>query len=188
MTHHIVALCGSMRLGSHTKMALEVASQAARDSGAEVTTVDLAQWPLPLFDDGPSREDPMVLRFKAQIAEADGLIIATPVYHESLSGALKNAIDHLYEELRGKVAGLIAVCGGRVGSALALEHMRTILRETQTWIIPRHVPVGFSKDAFDENERPVDPGTEQRLEALGKEVYLRSRIFRPRRAAVASQS
>lgn len=185
MTMKVMALCGSPRPGSYTRMALDVAAEAARKMGAEVTVVDLSEWRLPLFEGDMSAPatDATVLRFKAAVAEAQGLLVATPVYHDSFSGVLKNAIDHLYQELANKVAGLIAVAGGRAGHGLALEHLRTVLRETNTWVLPRQVPVGMSKEAFDEERKPRDPETALRLTALGQELVMRTKLLRPARPA-----
>lgn len=183
MTVKVMALSGSPRPGSHTRKALDVAVAGARKVGAEVTVVDLSEWRLPLFEGvtGAPSSDPNLQRFKAVAAECQALLVATPVYHDSISGVLKNAIDHLYQELANKVAGLIAVAGGRAGHGLALEHLRTVLRETQTWVLPRQVPVGMSQEAFDEQGAPKDPETAMRLNALGQELVLRSKMLRPSR-------
>lgn len=179
----VVALSGSLRTGSHTRKALAVAVEGARKLGAEVTVVDLGEWKLPAFDGDPSRSDPEALRFRAAVKAADALLIATPVYHDSLGGMLKNALDLLYEELAGKVAAVIAVGGGRQGQGQALEHLRAVLRETQTWVLPRQVIVPDSEKAFDEAGKATDPEVGARLSQLGQEVVLRSKVLRPRKRA-----
>jgi NAD(P)H-dependent FMN reductase len=176
-----VAICGSLRTGSHTRKALEVALGGVRQAGGEVEVVDLGQLNLPFFDDGPSRQSPEAVRFVGIVKAADGLLIATPVYHDSYSGVLKNALDFLYEELSDKVAALIAVGGGRVGQGQALEHLRAVFRETSTWVIPRQVAVPQSKAAFDEQGQPQDKELATRLSALGMELVLRCKQLRPRR-------
>jgi FMN reductase len=178
----VTALCGSRRPGSFTRKALAVAAEGATRAGGTVSWVDLAELDLPLFDDSPkTREHPETMKLKAAIQSADALLVATPVYHDSLSGSLKNAFDLLYDELMDKLAALIAVGGGRVGQGQALEHLRAILRETSAWVLPRQVAVGQSKEAFDEDGRPKEKELEQRLTALGQELVVRARILRPRR-------
>lgn len=181
----LVALCGSARPGSHTRQAVTLAAEAARITGAEIHWVDLAEWKLPLFDDTPATvEHPEVVRFKALIKSADALLVGTPVYHDSVGGSLKNALDYLYlPELGDKVAGLIAVGGGRLGQHQALEHLRGILRETSTWTLPRQVAVPTAKEAFAANGKPVDKELELRLTLLGRELVLRTRQLRPPRPA-----
>lgn len=182
MTVNVMAVAGSLRDGSYTKMALNVAVEGARRAGGEVTVVDLVEWRLPLYDDGPSLQDPVARRFMALAEGADALLVATPVYHDSYSGVLKNALDYLYRELNGKVAGLIAVAGGRVGAGLAMEHLRTVFRETSTWVLSRQVPIGNSDEAFDASGRPRDQGTEERLLRIGRELVEQAKILRPKTA------
>lgn len=181
----IVALSGSARAPSSTTLALDVAAAAAASVGGQVTRIVLAEWKLPIFDGEESAATDPVVRFKAAVKECDGLIVATPVFHDSMTGALKNAFDFLYDELQGKVAGLIAVAGGRTGHGQALEHVRAVLRETGTWVLPRQVPIGMSKEAFDETGQPRDPETASRLVTLGKEVVVRAKQLRPPARAAA---
>ena len=83
--------------------------------GAEVEIIDLRKMKLPFCDGGsdyPDYPDVNVLRDK--VKAADGLILATPEYHGSLSGVLKNALDLMsFEHLSDKVAGVISVLGGQ---------------------------------------------------------------------------
>jgi NAD(P)H-dependent FMN reductase len=180
----IVAFSGSARPGSYTRRALEVAAVSARKLGAEVTVVDLGEWRLPPFDNTPAteKEHPEVQKLKQLVKPADALLIATPVYHDSFSGVLKNALDLLYyEELTEKMAALIAVGGGRVGHGQALEHLRAVLRETGTWVLPRQVVLGASSEVFDEAGAIKDPELETRLAMLGQELVLRTKLLRSRR-------
>lgn len=179
----LVALCGSLRVGSYTRMALQLAIEGAKKAGGEIEVVNLGEPGLPFFSGDPAKEVPEAAPFKNLVKQADGLLIATPVYHDSYSGVLKNALDHLYEELSDKVAALIAVGGGRVGQGQALEHLRAVFRETSVWVIPRQVAVPRSEEAFDEKGQPTDKEVESRLTALGMELVLRCKQLRPRRRA-----
>jgi NAD(P)H-dependent FMN reductase len=178
---NVVAICGSLRTGSFTKLALDVAVGSARQLGVTVQVVDLASTPLPFYDGSPGNE--AVARFKQEVAACEALLVATPVYHESYSGSLKNALDHLYGELSEKVAGLIAVGGGSYGMGQALEHLRAVLRETSTWVLPRQVVVGKSEEAFEPDGKLKSAETSARLVRLGQEVVLRARQLRVKRAA-----
>ncbi|HEX8439152.1 NAD(P)H-dependent oxidoreductase [Archangium sp.] len=179
--HKLVALAGSLRRQSTTRMALQVAIEGARKLGGEVRVVDLAEPRLPFFEDGVTHTDPAVVQFRDAVRECDGLLIATPVYHDSYSGVLKNSLDHLYKELTDKVVALIAVGGGRTGQGQALEHLRAVLRETSTWVIPRQVVVPQADTAFTAEGRPTDSEVETRLTQLGAELVLRCRAMRPKR-------
>lgn len=181
----ILALLGSLRSDSATRKALELAVSGTGKTPLEVTVIGPEPLRLPLFEEGVTESEPPVQLLRKQVAEADGLLIATPVYHDSYSGVLKNAIDHLYDELADKVVGLIAVGGGRTGQGQALEHLRAVLRETSSWVLPRQVAIPSSKKAFDEQGKLTDPELEMRLVRLGQELVLRTRQMRPKRAAAA---
>jgi NAD(P)H-dependent FMN reductase len=180
LVFRIGMLCGSLRKQAGSLKALKLAGASAEKQGAELVWTDLGA--LPLFEDGVTTTAPAVVAFRASIAACDALLISTPVYHDSYSGVLKNALDHLYQELYDKVAALIAVGGGRSSQSLALEHLRTVLRETSTWVLPRQVLVPKVEAAFDEAGKPVDAEIETRLKMLGTEVVARCRVLRPRRA------
>ena len=75
---------------------LRLAVDAAREVGAEVTVVDLRDLALPLFDqdlEAASGLPESAKRFKAQLRESDGFLIASPEYNSSMTGVFKNAID-----------------------------------------------------------------------------------------------
>lgn len=178
----LVALSGSMRANSNTRRVMAIALEGVAKFGAEVTLVDLHDWRLPPFDGEPAKNAPETLRFRKAVSEADGLLIAAPVYHDSIGGMLKNALDLLYfEELQSKVVAMIAVGGGRVGHGVALEHLRSILRETDTFVIPRQVAVGAADQLFDEQGKAKDEEIVTRLQALGQELVLRTKLLRPKR-------
>lgn len=136
----VVALCGSRRDASRTKVALRAALSAARDRGAETRLVDLDAYDLPPFDadDGDAGDAPELRRV---VDAADAVLLGTPNYHGSYSGVLKNALDYLgRDEFAGKTVGLLEVAGGSFpGSALA--HLRTVARTLNAWTLPVEVAV-----------------------------------------------
>ena len=176
----VLVLCGSLRPASFTRKALEVAAEAAQKSGCNVTWGDLR---LPLMEEGTTETEPSVQAFRAAVRTTDALLVGTPVYHDSVSGTLKNAIDHLYGELSEKVVGVLAVGGGRAGQGQALEHLRASFRETSAWVLPRQVVIPAAKSAFDEAGVLKEPELVQRLQVLGTELALRCRQLRPKRPA-----
>src|SRR5579859_7691825 len=116
----IVGLGGSLRPGSTTSLALRIALDAAQAAGAQVELLELAALGLPLFDgtyalDGyTSSERTSIRTLLAAVDQAHGFILASPTYHNTLSGAFKNALDFLDviepdypSRLKGKVAGIL---------------------------------------------------------------------------------
>lgn len=92
----ILAIAGSYRENSYNKRVLAVAAEGSRTAGAEVTMIDLRDFPLPIYDadmqdGGAFSED--ALRLQDLMNEHDGFLIASPEYNGSVPGGLKNAID-----------------------------------------------------------------------------------------------
>ncbi|WP_071824553.1 NADPH-dependent FMN reductase, partial [Microcystis aeruginosa] len=125
----IVGINGSLRPGSYSAMALEVAISRVGALGVETEIIDLRKLSLPFCNGGDDYSDyPDVAKMQQTVKSAAGLILATPEYHGSVSGVMKNALDLMsFEELSGKVAGLISVLGGQSNSN-ALNDLRIILR------------------------------------------------------------
>jgi NAD(P)H-dependent FMN reductase len=162
----VVAICGSVRTGSTTRLALEHALSGARAAGARTELVDLSEWDLPLFDpDNRDRDDSQQLRQLVQ--DADGVLLGTPVYHGMVSSALKNAFDYLgRDEFEGTVVGLLATAGSGP-YAPTLEHLRTGVHTVHGWVLPYEVGIRGASDEF-ENGECVDPDLKQRVRKLGR--------------------
>jgi FMN reductase len=167
----IVGIAGSLRSGSYSQQALEIAAQRVKALGAEVEILDLRTMNLPFCDGGDEYSDyPDVARLSQTVKEADGLILATPEYHGSISGVLKNALDLLgFEELSGKVTGLISVLGGQPNSN-ALNDLRLIMRWVHAWVIPEQVAIGQAWKAFSEDSKLLDEKLSQRFDSFAQSL------------------
>ena len=99
---------------------------------AEYEIVDLRDFPIPFFDAvGSPRYVPqtnaVALRWARKVAELDGYIFVTAEYNRSISGVLKNALDHIYDEPARKPAAFVGY--GAVGAARAVEQLRLMAVE-----------------------------------------------------------
>ena len=167
----VVGIVGSLRTDSYSALALQEAINRVKDLGAEVEILDLREMTLPFCDGGsdyPDYPDVEVLREK--VKAADGLILATPEYHGSVSGVLKNALDLMsFEHISGKVAGLISVLGGQSNSN-ALNDLRIIVRWVHGWVIPEQIAVGQAWQAFDSEGKIKDEKLSQRFDGFAKSL------------------
>src|SRR5688500_4620146 len=113
---HIVGIGGTTRANSSTEKALNYSLRVAADAGATTRAFlgqELAQLPH-YAPETPDRTD-LAREFVEEVRRADGLIVASPGYHGSVSGMVKNALDYT-EDLRddpepylsGKAVGIIA--------------------------------------------------------------------------------
>jgi len=167
----IVGIGGSLRAGSYSQQALNIAAQKAAALGADVEIIDLRSLHLPFCHGGDDYSAyPDVAKLSQLVKAADGLILATPEYHGSVSGVLKNALDLMsFEELSGKVTGLISVLGGQPNSN-ALNDLRTILRWVHAWTIPEQVAIGQAWQAFGKDGELLDSKLSQRFDAFAQSL------------------
>lgn len=175
----IVGIAGSLRTGSYSQQALQIAVKRVEALGAEVEILDLRTMNLPFCDGGDDYADyPDVARLSQTVKEADGLILATPEYHGSISGVLKNTLDLLgFEELSGKVTGLISVLGGQPNSN-ALNDLRLIMRWVHSWVIPEQVAIGQAWKAFGEDGKLLDAKLSQRFDDFAQSLVENTRKLR----------
>jgi NAD(P)H-dependent FMN reductase len=146
----IAIIVGSTRPGRKADVVAKwVLEQAQKHGGATFEIVDLADHPLPLLDEPVP---PSVRKYSkdhtkawsAVISPYDGYIFVTPEYNHSTSGALKNAIDFLFQEWNNKVAGFVSY--GTTGGVRAVEHLRGICAELQIADVRSHVSLSLYTD------------------------------------------
>lgn len=167
----IVGIGGSLRSESYSQQALEIAAQRVEVLGAEVEILDLRQMRLPFCDGGKEYPDyPDVEKLRETVKQADGLILATPEYHGSVSGVIKNALDLMsFDQLDGKVAGLISVLGGQVNSN-ALNDLRLIMRWVHAWVIPEQIAIGQAWGAFNKEGKLLDEKLSERFDGFAQSL------------------
>jgi len=144
----IAVIIGSVRPTRFgDKPAKWIAEHAAKRSDIDVELVDLADFPLPLFD-APASDLWMptpnadAAKWQAKLNEFDGYIFVTAEYNRSIPGALKNAIDWAYTPFVKKAVGYVAY--GSVGGARAVEHLRNIMTELQAVSVRHGIHIGGS--------------------------------------------
>jgi FMN reductase len=187
----ILGIGGSVRSESTAMLALQIALAGAREASAHTRLIDLATFRLPLFDgtydlDGYTAEErKAIITLLDATREAQGLILASPTYHNTISGTLKNALDFMEllkddrpPRLEGKVVGLVSVQGGASGTGNnTLTTMLLAARAMRAWVAPSMVSVPGSREAFDEAGQAHDAVINRRLQMLGAEVARASAMF-----------
>jgi len=164
----ILTLVGSLREGSYAALAARVAASAAEAAGARVTVFDLAGLPLCDGRKDAATYPPQVADLRARVLAADALLLATPEYHNSFSGVLKNALDLLSaDQLSGKLCGLISVAGGNSAMS-SLSHLRIVLRAVHAWVLPQQAMVPEAWRAFGPDGEVREKGIAGRLREVGR--------------------
>jgi NAD(P)H-dependent FMN reductase len=163
MSTNILAFAGSSRRRSFNRRVLELAVAGAREAGAQVEVITLADFPMPLFDQNLEAAEGLpdgVLRLKERLAAHQGLLIATPEYNSSFTPLLKNAIDWCSraaadEEpplavFRGKVAGLVSASPGGTGGLRSLAQTRRLLQNIGVMVVPKQHGLAAAHQRLDE--------------------------------------
>jgi NAD(P)H-dependent FMN reductase len=149
----IAIIAGSTRPGRHSRVVADwVLAQATGRSDVEYEVVDLADHPLPLYDEAipPSfgqYQNGHTKAWAATIASYDGFIFVSPEYNHSTSAALKNALDYLYAEWQNKAAAFAAY--GSMSGARAVEHLRLVCAELQMATVRQQLAFSLFTDFED---------------------------------------
>lgn len=172
----LVGLGGTLRDPSRTRAALQTALSIAQARGAHTELLDLRELDLPMYvpnwaiADYPVRSRAGLMRFIEGCRRADAMLWASPTYHGTLSGVLKNALDHIElmsddtpPYLQGRAVGLIAVA-----DPLTFGAMTNAVYELRAWLAPTWVTL--SRADFDADFRVASPRAEHRLARLVDEL------------------
>lgn len=178
----IVAFAGSARKASYNKQLVRVVARAARDAGAEVTEIDLADYPLPIYDGDLEASEGLpeaALRLKEVFSAHDGFLVSSPEYNSSITPLLKNTIDWASRSergrpglawARGKTAAVVSAAPGALGGIRALAHVRSLLEHIGMLVIPRQKALPRARDAFDDQGHLVDDAMREAFEAVAGDL------------------
>jgi FMN reductase len=165
-------------------IALRLAAQGAQASGADVKVVNVARLDLPAFDPScPYDQQPeSALQFVATIRWADCYLWASPAYHGSMSGVLKNALDYVDlmrndtpPFLTGRPVGIITVGSGAIGVVNATTSMVLAANALRAFPLPLAVSVGNANSCFAPDGTPLNGPTVERLQHLALETIALTR-------------
>ena len=130
MSYKIAVVVGSVRRESFNRQLADALAKLA-PAGLELVQSRIDDLPLYNQDDDKNQAAP-VKRLKGELTAAQGVLFVTPEYNRSIPGVLKNAIDHAsrpygQSAFAGKPAGVIGISVGTIGTAVAQQHLRTVL-------------------------------------------------------------
>jgi FMN reductase len=172
----VVGLGGSLAAQSNSLAALRVALEGSGEAGAQTELLDIRELDLPMYAPGLSDVPPAVERLCRTVHEADGLLWSSPLYHGTISGSFKNALDWLQllserepAYLTDKVVGLISTAGGAQGLQ-AVNTMEFVVRALRGWAVPLVIPIPQAWRVFDKEGHLHDEKVAGQLRALGREV------------------
>ncbi len=163
----IAVIVGSNRRDSiNRKLALALARLGAGKFDARFVRID----DLPLYNqDNEANPAAEVTRFKNELAQADGVLIVTPEHNRSIPTVLKNAVDwgarpYGKSSWPGKPAFITGTSPGAIGSALAQQHLRSVMTGLGMILLGGEAYVTFKPNLIDEHGNIGDEGTKNFLQ------------------------
>jgi FMN reductase len=168
----ITGVCGSLSANGATKKALAIALKGAAEYDVEIELLELRDFNLVFCGSVPQDEyPPDVIQLRQVLKNSQGIILATPEYHGSLTGALKNMLDLMsIEDFETKIIGLVGVAGGHIGAINSLNTMKTICRNLHCWVLPQEVSIANSSQTFNDDGTVKDSEIEERLLNVGRQL------------------
>lgn len=172
----IVGVGGSMRPGSSTECALDIAVKAAALGAGAQAQVFGSETLCVLPHYGTQALNQTATRYIEAIRQADAIIIASPGYHGTLSGLVKNALDYIEETSRDArpylstvPVGLIATAGGWQAAVSTLGSLRSVVHALRGWPTPFGAAIRTAPGMF-EHGRCRDEEVQNQLELVGRQV------------------
>ena len=175
----VLAVAGSLNSGSVTRVVVGEAARQLSAQGCEVDLLDLLQEPLPLYNPETAYDAACFPALKRRVDQADVVVLGTPDYHGSISGALKNFLDHFWREFAGKLFATI-VASHEKGLTVT-EHLRTVARQCYAWTLPYGVSFVGEEDLKDGKVSGAELAG--RLEMMTRDIAIYGRLLAAQRRA-----
>lgn len=168
---HIAIISSSIRSGRNShRVGLYFKRYLEEEQLASCDLIDLQEYNFPIFDErlrfmeNPSEQ---ILHFAERVTKAEGIIVIAPEYNGGYPASLKNIIDLLSAEWKGKPTGIVTVSTGPYGGALLLPSLLFTLWKKGVWVVNARYHISKVKESFDENGDPTDPApTDKRTQAF----------------------
>ncbi|SFB84000.1 NAD(P)H-dependent FMN reductase [Polaromonas sp. OV174] len=186
----LLIFAGSTRLNSYNRKLAHVSAQMARDSGAEVTHIELADFDIPMYNaDLEARGTPAdVMKLKQIMYEHPAWIICSPEYNGSYTALLKNTIDWVsspvksdpawlegFKSFTGKVVGVLSASPGGLGGLRSQSHLVPLLLNAHCWVAPKAFALGHAGEAFDAAGELLKEGDRHHVQAVIDQVLFAAR-------------
>lgn len=179
MPLQVLIVIGSLGKKSVTRTVLLQVADELRAAGCAVDVLDLLAEPLPLFNPDHAYSAPGYAALKARVEKADVLLLGTPDYHGSISSALKNFLDHFWQEFAGKLFATL-VASHEKGLTVT-DQLRTVARQCYAWSLPYGVSFVEREDVKD--GQIVNESFRQRLTMLVRDVRVYGELLAHQRRA-----
>ena len=167
----IITIPGSLRAGSFNRKLIQIANDLLIRSDIELETLDLKDYPLPLYDGDLEDSEGIpdnARRLQAKIAAGQGVIISSPEYNSSIPGTFKNMLDWTSRgganPWGGKIIGLMGVTTGLWGALRGMPHLRIVMNALGGFVIPQQINIAHAEKVWDDSGKLLDDKLSSRIE------------------------
>lgn len=177
----IAVILGTTRIGRQSEKAADaLVKQLAAQPDTEVTLLDIAKYPFPVFEERLSMKTDLpveLTHFSEQLASADAMVWLTPEYNGGYPGAFKNAFDHFRTEYTKKPVGICCVSDGKFAGIQASLQLQTLAVHVGAYVCPTKWLVGNVTKVFDAQNKITDELTAKGLDRFVQEYLWLARAI-----------
>ena len=176
---NVLAVVGSLNRQSATRVVLNDVAEKLRGQGAVVDVLDFFHEPLALFNTDTTYESEVFKSLRPRVECADVFLLGTPDYHGSVSSALKNFLDHFWQEFAGKL--FATVVASHEKGLTVTDQLRTIARQCYAWSLPYGVSFSDKEDLKD--HQVASDALKKRLEMFAHDIRVYGDVLAAQRRA-----
>jgi len=166
MAHLVIS--SSLNPKSRSRLLARSAYKALEQMEATVKWIDLADYSIPFCDGSSAHENSQVKKLRKKIHDAEGILLAVPIYNYYANAAIKNLIELTGEAWSKKVVGFLCAAGGRGSYMSVMNLANSLMLDFRCFIIPRFV---YSTEEAFEKEKISDPEVKDRINELVQELH-----------------
>lgn len=168
MSLKVLGVASSMRETSYSTRILKTVLDRIEKNGAETRLLELRKTQLPMYHP-EQKKSSEIDEVTAHVKWADAFILASPDYHGSMSGVMKNFLDFFWSDFAGKMFGYI--CASHEKGLTVMDQMRTAVRQCYGWSMPYGISVNSDQD-FDNQGNITNQTVASRIEMMGRDLVI----------------
>ena len=175
----VLAVVGSLQKASVTRVVIAHVASELGKAGCAVDVLDFQKEPLALYNPDTAHELAGYTELQNRVEAADVIVLGTPDYHGSLSGAMKNFLDHFWHEFAGKLFATIVASHER--GLTVTDQLRTIARQCYAWTLP--YGISFTEEIDVKDGKIASDNLKKRLDMLIRDAHVYGAVLARQRQA-----
>ena len=169
MTLNVLGVGSSMRRDSFSTETLKIILNKVNKNGADTRLLNLYSNPLPMYTAEYNEKLDGIKQAVELVNWADAIVLATPDYHGSMAGSLKNFLDYFWAEFAGKTFGYL--CSSHEKGLTVMDQMRTAIRQCYGWSLPYGISINSNQD-FNADREIINVQLLGRLESFARDLVV----------------